>query len=82
MNATLIRATNTNDADYPRRQVHITSILASQHTCNVQESHVVATIHGNVYCMEFSVKFIIIITTTFIIIIIIIIIEAVCARHT
>ena len=38
MNATLKRVTNTNDADYPRRQVHITSIPVSQHTCNVQES--------------------------------------------
>ena len=38
MNATLKRATHTSDIDYPRRQVHITSIPAHQHTCNVQES--------------------------------------------
>ena len=38
MNATLKRATHTSDADYPRRQVHITSIPVHQHTCKVQES--------------------------------------------
>ena len=40
MNATLIRATNASDADYPRRQVHIKkrSIPAHQHTCKVEES--------------------------------------------
>ena len=38
MNATLIPTTHTNEADYPRRQVHITSIPVSQHTCNVQDS--------------------------------------------
>ena len=33
MNATLIRATHTRDADYPSCQVHITSIPAHQPTC-------------------------------------------------
>ena len=54
-NATLKRATHTNDANHPRRQVPITSIPVSQHTYNIQES-TPAIEHGPSHTVQTVVK--------------------------
>ena len=54
-NATLERAMHMNGADHPRRQVHITSIPVSHHTCNVQES-MPASHHGPSHTVQTVVK--------------------------
>ena len=49
------RAMHMSNADYPRCQVHITSIPVSQHTSNVQES-MPASHHGPSHTVQTVVK--------------------------